>query len=538
MPAGAVAMPPPRITSPRTRRDSFPPTSFRFGLTGTSASPIKLVALLLVHARHAHSGLPAVLLPATSLSVRAAESPVILTVDTQHPGATIARRFSGLSYEVAALLPVNGVRYFRPDNAPLLALFRTLGLKSLRIGGNTSDRNARQLPSEADWDSLFAFAKAADAKVIYCLRLHEGDPAIGAATVSYIMKHYAGLVDAFSIGQEPSAYPMDEIDPQPAGEGMDGAAEKFPFEAYRDQWEKFAVAIATATPAVRFCGPGVHNNAGWMRRFLEEQAGDPHVALLTGHLYPGGAAGRLPSAEAGRERMLSGEFFAVYEKLHGGFAPAAMARGLPYRFEEVNSYFNGGAQGASDTFAAALWGLEFMHWWAAHEAAGLNFHTGDRVAAGGDIQPPRYAAFQSAPGGFAIRPLAYALKAFDLGGHGRILPLTIRNSAMLNLTAYATLAGDQTLAITVINKEHGSRARDTVVTLAGATLKSSRAQVLFLQSAGGSIAATDGITLGGAAIDQTGSWSGAWHSIAPPATGDALQIKIPAASAAVVRLSR
>ena len=53
----------------------------------------------------------------------------------------------------------------------MVHLFHTLGIKHLRIGGNTSDRNVKQMPGEADIDSVFAFAKAAGVKVIYCLTL-------------------------------------------------------------------------------------------------------------------------------------------------------------------------------------------------------------------------------------------------------------------------------------------------------------------------------------------------------------------------------
>src|ERR1019366_7204704 len=90
----------------------------------------------------------------------ATESPVAIALDPQHPGAVIAPDFSGLSFEVSLVLPAaNGVHYFRPDNQPLINLFHTFGIKNLRIGGNTSDRDARQLPGEADLDSLFEFAK-------------------------------------------------------------------------------------------------------------------------------------------------------------------------------------------------------------------------------------------------------------------------------------------------------------------------------------------------------------------------------------------
>lgn len=118
---------------------------------------------------------------------------------------------------MSLVLPAaNGVHYFRPDNRPLIQLFRTLGIKNLRIGGNTSDRDAKKLPGEADLDSLFGFAKAAGVKVIYCLRLHDGDPQTDAQTVKYIMDHYAAQVDCLSIGQEPSAYPVGKKDTRAA----------------------------------------------------------------------------------------------------------------------------------------------------------------------------------------------------------------------------------------------------------------------------------------------------------------------------------
>jgi hypothetical protein len=127
---------------------------------------------------------------------------VTLSIDSTHPGREIPPDYAGLSYELALLRPdANGACYFCGTNTPLVALFRALGIKSLRVGGNTSDRNVIKLPEQEDLDSLFAFAKAAEVKVIYCLRLHDGDPEIAAATVKYIMDRYAPLVDSFSIGQ-------------------------------------------------------------------------------------------------------------------------------------------------------------------------------------------------------------------------------------------------------------------------------------------------------------------------------------------------
>src|SRR5262245_57997005 len=72
-----------------------------------------------------------------------AEMPVTVTLDRNHPGAMISEDFVGLSFETELLLPASGGRhYFRSDNQPLIALFHQLGIRNLRIGGNTADRPA------------------------------------------------------------------------------------------------------------------------------------------------------------------------------------------------------------------------------------------------------------------------------------------------------------------------------------------------------------------------------------------------------------
>jgi len=464
------------------------------------------------------------------------ETPVAIRLDTGHPGAAIPPGFAGLSFEVSLVLPgPTGVHYFRPDNLPLITLFHTLGIEHLRIGGNSSDRDAKRLPDEADLDSLFAFAKAAGVKVIYCLRLHNGSPQEDANVVKHIMDHYAAQVDCFSIGQEPSAYPVGKVDSRPASERMGAAAEKYRYEDYREDWKRFADAIIAAVPDVAFCGPGVHNNGTWARRFMADFGRSNHVALITEHLYPGGAGGKVPSPEIGRGRMLSNDFVRAYQKLYDGFAPVASSNALPYRLEEVNNYFNGGATNVSNTFASALWGLDFMYWWAAHGTAGLDFHTGDRVAAGSRMTPSRYTAFFTATNGFVVRPLGYGIKAFALGSKGRLLPLTMPAQPGFNLSAYAVLAPDNTLHVTLINKEHGAAAGGATVALdAGPGYV--RGQVLFLTAPDSDVAAQTGVTLGGVAIREDGTWEGSWTPLAPSSAG-VFTVKVPAASAAIARLS-
>ncbi len=460
---------------------------------------------------------------------------VRLAVDLSHPGPTIPENFIGLSYEAASILPdADGHYYFSPTNAALVRVFHTLGIKSLRIGGNSSDRDAVTLPSEADLESLFAFARVAGVKVIYCLRLHHGNPAAAAKTAKFIYDRYADVLDCFSIGQEPSAYPVAAVDDRPASERMGANAEHYSYQTYRDQWKQFSAAILNEVPPATFAGPGVHNDASWIKRFVADFGRSNQVALLTAHLYPGGAGGKVPTPEIGRNRMLSGEFFKVYQRLLDGSLPAIRSSALPYRLEEVNSFYNGGAKGVSDSFASALWGLEFLHWWASHGAAGINFHTGDRVAAGANLFPAKYSAITSVINGYEVRPLGYGIQMFGLAGHGRYVPVKLEPVACTNLSIFATLNQDRTLFVAVINKSHGGDAQAAEVSLPVNGYQTGK--MIRLSAPAGDVAAQSGVSLGGGEIGIRGSWNGIWNPLAPLAQGG-FQFVVPAASAVVVEFT-
>ena len=229
--------------------------------------------------------------------------------------------------------------------------------------------------------------------------------------------------------------------------------------------------------------------------------------------------------------MLSDDFTAACKRLHDGFAPAANAKALPYRLEETNSFFNGGAAGASNTFAAALWGLDYMWWWASHGAAGVNFHTGDRVAAGSQIKQCKYSAFYSKPNGCAVQPLGYGIAAFNLGRGMRLLPATVTSMNPVRLSAYAAV-GDQDLFMTLINKEHGSNAPDVEITLS-IDAEIAKAESVTLSARNGDIATNSEITLGGGAIEEDGSWKGRWTAL--EFASGALHFKMPPASAIVIK---
>ncbi len=452
-----------------------------------------------------------------------AQVPVTLTVEPALAGPAIASDFVGLSYETALVLPgSNGKYFFTPENKDLVQMFRTLGVKSLRVGGNTAERETVPIPGKADIDHVFGFAKAAGVKVIYTLRLKGADPQADADLAKYMIGHYRSELACFALGNEPEKMAKD-------------------YPAYREAFRRFLAVITAPTnaPDAWFCGPSTtHKNAAWAGHFAQDFGRDPRIALVTQHEYPARSGTNIASVAAGCEKLLSPNLLKVYEGFYDEFVPAALSNGIPYRLEEANSFSNGGAAGVSDALAAALWGLDYLYWWAAHGAAGINFHTGGYVPGTHPRAPMKYAVFWNAEDGFAARPLAYALKAFDLAAVGRMVPATFtaQNTKSLNLRAYAVLARDKTLHVTLINKEHGPDRQDVDVILdPGDTY--ARGAVMFLAAASNGVEAKSGVTLGRAAINNHGDWSGTWTLLEGSSGSGQFKLKLPAATAAIVKLT-
>jgi hypothetical protein len=470
-----------------------------------------------------------------------AAEPVTVFVNALQPGAEVSRNVLGLSYETSLILPdTNGVHYFRPDNKPLVTVFKTLGIKSLRIGGNSVDAPAIPVPDEQDAMAFFEFARAAGVKVIYSVRLQESTNsgilpgststanAESAAKVARLIHdHYADALDCFAIGNEPG-YFKD-------------------YAVYSAKWKAIHDAIVAVYPDAGFCGPDQNPSPDLDKRMVRD-FGNASVRLMkiTQHSYPFGCSYKNPNARKditklvpfdaaeSREKMLSPEAYLVYESIYEGIAGAISGTSVSYRLTETNSYWFSGLKGASDSYASALWGVDYLHWWAGHGADGVNFHTGDRTG-GEQSLPCRYAAFVTSGHGYEVRPLGYGMKLFDFGGHGKELPVAAPPAT--NLIAYATLEAD-TVSVTLINKAHGSESEEQAVQVElDTSLAESKAQVIFLRARNDDIGGSSAdVTLGGAPIKEDGSWNGRWTQLPSAAVSDhVITVTMPPASAAVVK---
>ena len=202
--------------------------------------------------------------------------------------------------------------------------------------------------------------------------------------------------------------------------------------------------------------------------------------------------------------------------------------GLRYRLTESNDYLTG-VPGASNAFASALWALDHLHWWAAHGAAGVNFHNKQWLYTDTIVPDP------AAPGeAFAITPKGYGVKAFTLGSVGRVKPVRLQNTGDINVTAYCVgEAGED--HVTVINKTHGAGAADAAVTIAvpGATVRDAQVMTLLGGRPGDATGAT--ATLGGATITGGAPWDGTWR-VLPGDLRAGVGLTVEAATAAIVKI--
>src|ERR1039458_9349591 len=431
---------------------------------------------------------------------------VTVSLNPSNPGATIPSDFSGLSFEEQDLVPVSGKYYFVNTNQPLITLFNTLGVTSLRIGGNTADSGT--LPANADIDALFGFAEAAKVKVLYALRLKTFNAAAANTTATYIMDHYSADMTCFEIGNEPDLYTS--------------------YATYQSEAQTYIDTISASNPTAKFCGPNVSGGGGaWAVSFAQYFASTGKIALVTHHDYPGGP-GIATSGAAAREKLLSAGNEANYAGDANVYVPTVLSEGLSYRISEVNSFYNGGSSGCSNTFAEALWDLDYMFWWAGEKAEGLNFHTGDTVSGG----TAWYSFFITTTGGYNVHPGAYGPLAFKLGGHGRIVPVTLSNPSGMDLTAYGVLASDNSLWVTIVNKTHetGSITADLTIDLGG---NYSNGDMWLMQAPNNDDSQMTGITLGGGEVGVNGTWSGTSEPVS--VSGSTATLNLSPASAAVIQ---
>jgi len=449
---------------------------------------------------------------------------VTVTINTNlASGYSIPRDFVGLSFgtkEVNA--DSKGGHFFAATNTPLVTLFKNMGLTRLRLGGTSVESPVTTaIPNTNDIANLFAFAKAAGVqKVIYTLRLLATNASLnytGTNTLlaNYIWSHYSDLLESFSIGNEPDLQSVFSQDYSIRG-----------WPTYLPRWQQMASAIAAAVPGAPFSGPdGSGGNITWTTNFANTLKNTYNIYSLNEHIYVGNAGAGVVPAD-GIAAMLSKGWLQTNLDLYNKIMPSLNNWGMRFCFTEANDYYSGGAVDASDTFAGALWALDFLHWWTEHGAMSVHFHN--------TLWKVNDVITEDSKNNLMIYPKGYGVRAFCLGSAGITESSTISNPNGMNLTCYVVFSQGGHW-VTLINKEYGASAPAADVTINVPINFTNSARTISMISATGDPAAINNITLGGDTIVATRTWNGTWTPL--PATNPGqYKITVPPASAVIVNI--
>ncbi len=453
-------------------------------------------------------------------------TPARLTLHPDRTLATIPPDFLGLGYEISSVTRPN---LLTPTNHEYINLIRTLSPQGvLRIGGNTADfatfsPNGAPVSSpkgtvvnQAALNDLRAFLDATGWRLIWSVNLGSGtaQPNIDAAVTEAVAvaATMGPRLLALEIGNEPDLF-FVEHRPKP-----------YTYEQFRSEYIPFRDAILHRLPNLPLAGPDAAVANTWVRRFAQDEP--KNLKLLTQHYY---REGQNPTSTADKLLRPDPKLPAALAELRS----VSQATNLPYRICEVNSFSGGGRPGVSNTFASALWVLDYMLLLAQNGCSGVNMETGVNQLGFVSSYSP---VFENPDGSLTARPEFYGMLAFaqatGAAGPGTQHGLDAAPARLIaceleagsaNVTAYALRRGPNHFMAILINKDP---ATDLYVEIqsGGKPFGSSATAQLSAPS----LDAVSQVRLGGRPLSASSVW---------PELGSGSSINLPRASAALVYLN-
>src|SRR5271166_4840463 len=474
---------------------------------------------LLDRRRFLHASLLAAAGATTPSSWATATSSQRVTVylDPRHVMGIVPAEFTGLGFEASAVARSG---FLSAENTAYIQYAKTLGAGGvIRIGGNVSDfthwsPNGQPAPlpkatvlNERCIRELGEFLRALRWRLIWGLNLGSGTPEEAAAEARSVASAVGDLLLAFEIGNEPDLFAHSEH--RNPGWG---------YAEWYQQYVQFRSAVESKLPNAPFAGPDVANATDWVARFAAAE--DTRVKLLTHHYYAEGPPD-IPRSTIDNLLKTDPKLTPILSQMQ----EASKACKAPYRICEVNSCFGGGKPGVSDTFASALWGLDFMLTLCAADSVGVNLETSINQLGFLSSYSP---IWEDGRGNYSARPLYYGMLAFQEAAQGQRIAADYAAGKM-NVKAYAFIGKDHLLRAALINKEPST---DVEVRLISPE-KFTHVSAMRLRAP--SLESKSGVTLGDTEVLASGTWA--------PERPERLTVRglecivhLPRASAAIVRL--
>jgi hypothetical protein len=295
---------------------------------------------------------------------------------------------------------------------------------------------------------------------------------------------------------------------------------------FSDYLQDYAT-ISRALPRFPLAGPDVGSGA-WVDGLGLFLSSEPRVRIATVHRY---ALGCIESKPATIAELLSDRSTRDFAAGLGPALAAAHAHAIPLRVDEMNTVSCGAQVGVSNTFAAALWGLDVQFELAREGFAGVNIHT--RVGVANQLF-----SFRRADRVWEghVAPEYYGLLAFAQAAPAGSRLLRVAGIPDGPLHVWATRGPNRTERVVLINL--ATRVGRMVAIRVG-----SRNDAVTLERLSAPrVGATGSVTLGGqsfGAETSTGILAGRPRAISVSrSAAGAYRVWMPAASAAILTLAR
>jgi hypothetical protein len=317
-----------------------------------------------------------------------------------------------------------------------------------------------------------------------------------------------------------------EIGNECDGYGAPGSyfANNWSLAQFEALWNQFRSAIVAAAPGVPVTGPASGSNvAAWTVPFAQS-ATRKDLSLITQHYYRGDGS----SANATAANLIAPD--ANLQKCLGMLNTDSQSTGIPFRLGECNSYYGGGATGVSNSYASALWVIDFLFNSALGGAAGVNLHGSGNSSCYTPIVDNKGVVVEA-------RPEFYGLTMFTLAGQGTLCATSFSVGGT-NATAYAVKNSDGDVSLVIVNKDATQNLQLTVSmpqTVRSASLMTM--SQLSTGAQGPALAATSGVTIQDASIARNGDFKpAAPYSLA--VSGSQIDLYVPALSAVLIQVKQ
>lgn len=436
-------------------------------------------------------------------------------------GRQIPSTFMGFSHEWGTAQKIMGSSSTAVDEAyrQLLKNLMFYGADTIhvRIGGNSTDSSG-----EPDATTVQPFVELANTLgVNFTLGVNLGSNNVQLAVDQarfYAQQMPPAYLGAIEIGNEPDTYAANGY--RPSG---------YSYNDYLADFDEWKVNILPVIPSsVRLMGASWASTSSLVNLSNYTSNEMSSLSTLSQHYYVGNAA-----TVTDTKILLTSNAATYGPNAVATSVNIAHNAGLPFRMGELNSLYNGGLSGVSNTFQSSLWALDTMFEYWNVGVDGVNWQVGSYS---GNPYNPFNITSSSSSGKTAytvvVNPLYYGLLLFQQATANRayLLPVTLKTSA--NLKTWATIDTYGCVRILVINKDTSMEGNVSIS--AGNYSKATVTRLLAP-----SYSSTKGITLGGQTFDDSsdGILQGAASTEAYSADAGSFSIPIKAVSAMLVQLN-